>query len=228
MPSQKRGDLQMRKLGNPLARLQNRFYISHFALSSVFGSFDHAHCVSRNQHVNRFLSFPQYLIPLFCILCFSACGGGVQLIDIPKSTATLNLSKEQREKVTSQISLIRDIAEDYKFEKNELMADYHRYRSNARMTQVSRYEGLGRNRTIYRARNALRTKFRNFITQREQFIKEITEIVEEIRGTLTPEQLAAFEKIKLPALELPDILKRRPNEEFRYVPGTRFGRWDDF
>ena len=220
----------MRTLGNLIARLQNRFYILRFALRSVFGLFNHpkgTHCPSRNQNINRFLSVPRCLMPLFCILCLSACGG-IQLIDIPKSTTALNLSEGQREKVTSQIALIRDIAEDYKFEKNELMADYHRYRSNARMTQVSRYEGLGRNRTIYRARNALRTKFRNFITQREQFIKEITEIVEEIRGTLTPEQLAAFEEIKLPALELPDILKRRPNEEFRYVPGTRFGRWDDF
>lgn len=170
----------------------------------------------------------QYLMPLLCLLCLSACGG-VQLIDIPKSTAALNLSEGQREKITPQIALIRDIAEDYKFEKNELMADYHRYRSNMRTTRLNRYEGVGvSNRTIYLARSALRTKFRNFITQRQRFIKEITEIVEEIRGTLTAEQLAAFEEIKLPTLELPNMLKRRPNEEFLYVPGTRFGRWDDF
>ena len=170
----------------------------------------------------------QYLRPLLCLLWLSACGG-VQLIDIPKSTAALNLSEEQRAKITPQIALIRDIAEDYKFEKNELMADYHRYRSNTRMARLSRYEGGGvSNRTIYLARSALRTKCGNFITQRQRFIKEITEIVEEIRGTLTPEQLAVFEEIKLPTLELPDMLKRRPNEEFLYVPGTRFGRWDDF
>ena len=164
---------------------------------------------------------------LFFILSISACGG-IQLIDIPKSIATLNLSEEQREMVYPKFALIRDIVEDYNFEKGELVADYHRYRSNVSTTRLSRYEGGGPNREIYRERNTLRTEIRNFVRQRKEFIKEISKLVEEIRGNLSSEQLVAFEKIKLPELEFPEMLRRRPYDEFLFIPGSRMGRPDDF
>ena len=94
---------------------------------------------------------------------------------------------------------------------------------------MSRYEGGGPNRGIRREWNELRGEARSFIRQRQEFIKEIAELVEEIKANLSPEQLVTFEaEIKLPELELPEMLKRRRYDEFLFIPGSRMGTRDDF
>ena len=170
----------------------------------------------------RFILFSLIIVPL------SACGS-TKLIDIPKSTAVLSLSEKQREITHPKMEVIRDLVEDYKFEKSELSAAYHRYQSNSRLSRVSRYEGGGPNRGIRREWNELRGEVRSFIRQRQEFIKEIAELVEEIKANLSPEQLVTFEaEIKLPELELPEMLKRRRYDEFLFIPGSRMGTRDDF
>ena len=80
------------------------------------------------------------------VLTLAACGG-VKLIEVQKSAAALNLSPEQREIVEPKIEFITDIVEDYNFEKDELELAYQRYRSEASLPRLSRYEGGGRRTT---------------------------------------------------------------------------------
>ena len=160
------------------------------------------------------------IIILFYVALTSACGG-VKLLDIPKSTAALNLSPEQQEPITSKISIIRDIVEDYEFDKDVLESHYHGYRSEARMDQLSPYEGDRRRyRQSARARNTLRTKIREFITQRNAYLKEIGGLLNEIKAALTPEQNRRLAEIKLPNLRLPSMIKRNRYQGLDVMPGT--------
>ncbi len=163
------------------------------------------------------------------VLTLAACGG-VKLIEVQKSTAALNLSPKQREIVEPKIEFITDIVEDYNFEKDELELAYQRYRSEASLPRLSRYEGGGRRtrRQVFREQNALRTKIRAFARQRQDYIKEITNLIQEIRAILTPRQLTTLEEIELPKLKLPSILRRSRYNDFLYVPGTRIGSPRDF
>jgi len=169
------------------------------------------------------------LLILGLAMPFIACGG-VKLIDIPKSANTLKLSAKQRKIIEPKITFIDDVVEDYKFDKSELKIAYQRYRSNASLPRLSRYEGGGRRTTrqIFRKRGELRMKLRGFVKQRQDYAKEIAILVEEIRTHLTPEQRGLFAEIELPTLELPEILKHRSYDDFRFVPGTRMARPDDF
>ena len=173
---------------------------------------------------------PRYaLFLLSYALMFAACGG-VKLIEVQESTAALKLSPEQREIIEPKIEFIDDIVEDYKFEKDELEAAYQRYRSKASLPRLSRYEGGGRRtmRRGLREQNQLRTKIRDFVRQRQEYIKEITNLVQEIRATLTPQQLVILEEIELPKLKPPNILRRSHNNDFMFIPGTRMTSPRDF
>lgn len=169
------------------------------------------------------------LFLLSYMLTLAACGG-VKLIEVQKSTAALNLSPKQREIVEPKIEFITDIVEDYNFEKDELELAYQRYRSEASLPRLSRYEGGGRRtmRQVFREQNKLRTKIRDFARQRQEYIKEIANLVQDIRTTLTPRQLATFEEIELPKLKLPSILRRSRYNDFLFIPGTRMGSPRDF
>ena len=163
------------------------------------------------------------------VLTLTACGG-VKLIEVQKSTAALNLSPEQREIVEPKIEFITDIVEDYNFEKDELELAYQRYRSEASLPRLSRYEGGGRQtrRQAFREQNRLRTKFREFARQRQEYIKEIANLIQDIRSTLTSRQLATLEEIELPKLKLPNTLRRSRYNDFLFIPGTRIGSPRDF
>ena len=165
-------------------------------------------------------------IILICIVFTTACGG-VKLIDISKTSSTLNLSSEQLKAITPRISLIRDIVEDYKFEKDVLESHYHGYRSEARMDRLSPYEGDRRMyRQSVRARHSLRAKFREFIIQRNAYLKEIAGLTDEIKSALTPEQQIRFAEIKIPDLKLPSMIRRSHFRDLEMIPGTRpFGRF---
>jgi len=171
--------------------------------------------------------FLKALLP-FLIMLLSACGRGVKLLDLPESTVALNLSEEQRKIIQPKISHLQDIVEGYKFERDEVEANYRRYRSQMRLSRVSRYEGRGLSNGMGRERNNMRTKLRRFAMQRRAYAKEISQLIDEIKANLTADQLVVFAEIKQPALELPDVLKQRSYDEFARIPGTRGARPDDF
>ena len=109
--------------------------------------------------------------------------------------------------------LIRDIIEDYEFEKDEVEAEYRLYYTRASLPPMSRYEG-GRGRRVRLEWHELRMKLRSFVAQRRQYAKEISGLIREIKADLTPDQRVAFEDIELPELRLPEVLRRRTYDDF--------------
>ena len=146
-------------------------------------------------------------------LLILGCGGGVKLTNLPQSSIALNLSKEQQESIEPKIVLIRDIIEDYEFEKDEVEAEYRLYYTRASLPPMSRYEG-GRGRRVRLEWHELRMKLRSFVAQRRQYAKEISGLLREIKADLTPDQRVAFEDIELPELRLPEVLRRRTYDDF--------------
>ena len=165
------------------------------------------HASPFTQHVSRVALFILSLLVL-------GCGGGVKLINLPDSSNALNLSKEQQERIEPKIVHIRDIVEDYEFERDEVEAAYRSYYGRASLPRLSRYEGGRRERGIRSEWHELRIKLRSFAAQRRQYAKEISGLIREIHADLTPDQRVAFEDIKLPELRLPEVLRRRHYDEF--------------
>ena len=164
------------------------------------------------QYVSHFTRFALFVLSLLLL----GCGGGVKLLNLPQSSAALNLSKEQQESIEPKIGLIRDIIEDYEFERDEVEAEYRLYYTRANLAPMSRYEG-GRGRRVRLEWHQLRMKLRSFVAQRRQYAKEISGLITEIKADLTPDQRVAFEDIELPELRLPEVLRRRSYDDY----GTR-------
>ena len=154
------------------------------------------------------------LVLFIFILLLLGCGGGVKLINLPATSAALSLSKAQQERIAPRIALIRDIIEDYEFEKDEVEAEYRSYYARASLPRMSRYETGRIDRGARLEWHELRMKLRSFVAQRRQYVKEISIIIHEIRADLTPDQRVAFEDIKLPELRLPEVLRRRTHDDF--------------
>ena len=174
-------------------------------------------------HASHFTSHVSCFIFLILSLLLLGCGGGVKLTNFPQSSSALNLSKEQRESIEPKIALIRDIIEDYEFEKDEVEAEYRSYYTRAQLPRMSRYESGYLDRGGRREWHELRMKLRSFVAQRRQYTKEISGLVNEIKADLTPDQRVAFEDIKLPELQLPEVLRRRSQDEFgRRLRGVPF------
>ena len=161
----------------------------------------------------QYVSHFRQLALLVLSLLLLGCGGGVKLINLPQSSIALNLSKEQQESIEPKIVLIRDIIEDYEFEKDEVEAEYRLYYTRASLPPMSRYEG-GRGRRVRLEWHELRMKLRSFVAQRRQYAKEISGLLREIKADLTPDQRVAFEDIELPELRLPEVLRRRTYDDF--------------
>ncbi len=151
---------------------------------------------------------------LILSLLLLSCGGGVKLINLPQSSSALNLSKAQQESIEPKIALIRDIVEDYEFERDEVEAEYRRYQSRASLPRMSRNEGGRLGRGVRLEGHELRIKLRSFTMQRREYAKEISGLIRKIKADLTPEQRVAFEEIKLPELRMPEMLRRRSYDEF--------------
>ncbi len=167
-----------------------------------------------NETMNkRFSRLTRLALYIFSLLLLG-CGGGVKLINLPQTSVVLNLSKAQRESIEPKIALIRDIVEDYEFEKDEVDAEYRRYTSRASLPPMSRYEGGRLNRGIRSEWHELRIKLRSFVAQRRQYAKEISGLINDIKADLTPNQRVAFEDLELPQLRLPEVLRRRSHDEF--------------
>ncbi len=160
------------------------------------------------QYVSHFIRLALLVLSLLLL----GCGGGVKLINLPQSSIALNLSREQQERIEPKIVLIRDIVEDYEFEKDEVEAEYRLYYTRASLPPMSRYEG-GRGSRVRLEWHQLRMKLRSFVAQRREYAKEISGLLREIEADLTPDQRVAFADIELPELRLPEVLRRRYHDD---------------
>ena len=162
------------------------------------------------------------LLLLFLCALLQACGG-LKLIDVPKSSAALQLTTAQQQKVQPKLKLIRDIVEDYDFEKKQLESDYQVFRAGITQRQYGRYEdGFADTRTR-RDLYEFREEARKFLRQRATYLNEIKELIEEVEAELTPDQRVKLAELKLPQLEVPLMLQRDPYSELRYIPNHPLG-----
>ena len=167
------------------------------------------------------------------LLILTLCGflqacGGLKLIDVSKSSAALQLTPAQQQTVHPKLKLIRDIVEDYDFEKKQLEADYQVFRAGITQRDYGRYEDRFRDTRSRRELNAFREEARKFLRQRDILLDEIKEILEEIAAELTAEQRVKLTELKLPKLEIPLMLQRDPYNEPRYIPNHPLGGIDMF
>lgn len=130
----------------------------------------------------------RYSIVLIFASFISSCSA--KLIDIDKSLPRLNLSAEQLEVVKPKMEAVRDITDIYN-EKKEIFAE-----------ELSNMRGSGRGSG---RRGEFREKMKAFRKQRETYVSAIETRVAEIKTVLDEEQLAVFEKMKLPELDMPDM-----------------------
>ena len=151
-----------------------------------------------------------------------ACGG-LKLIDVSKSTAALQLTTAQQQTIPPKLKLIRDIVEDYDFEKKQLEADYQVFRAGITQRQYGQYESGFMDTRTRRDLYEFREEARKFIRQRDIYIDEIKDIIQEISAELTPDQRLKLADMKLPKLEVPLMLQRDPYSELRYIPNHPLG-----
>ena len=140
---------------------------------------------------------------IFVIMIFaiSACGGP-KLLDIEKTSNTLNLSETQRKVVQSKVQQIEEIVEDYELEKETLEAGFAERRNQ--MRSGGGFGGRGRGGMRGGSQNQMQT----FYQQRAAFQKQIDTLIAEIHQVLNEEQQEKFVDIKLPELKLPEMGRR--------------------
>ena len=161
------------------------------------------------------------LISLLCSL-LQACGG-LKLVDVSKSSAALQLTTTQQKTIHPKLNLIRDIVEDYEFEKKQLEADYQIFRAGITQRQYGQYEDRFADTGTRRELIRFREEARKFLRQRDIYLDEIKEIIQEISAELTTKQRVTFVELKLPKLEVPLMLQSDPYRELRYIPGHPLG-----
>lgn len=157
------------------------------------------------------------------ISCVLAGCGATRLIDIPKSSSALQLTYEQKKIIQPKLKLIRDIVDDYDFEKKQLDGDLREYRAMASDRRLYRYDGGLSTTQRQRSLNQIRTKVRKFLSQRSTLLKEIEKLLQEIHAELTAEQKVAFTELKMPELEIPRALRRDPHADLRRIPRHLIG-----
>lgn len=160
---------------------------------------------------------------LIAISLFSTGCGVIKLTDIDKSSNELQLTKHQREKIEPKMKLIRDIEEDYNFEKNQLEGDIREYRTLRNDRDLYRYDGGLSTQQRRRGLTEIRSKVRNFISQRNMLLKEIEKLLREIHNELSDEQRETFTILKLPELEIPRALRRDPHADLKNIPRHLIG-----
>lgn len=171
-------------------------------------------------------STQMFLILLLCGL-LQACGG-LKLIDVPKSTAALQLTTVQQQTIHPKLKLIRDIVEDYDFEKKQLEADYQVFRAGITDRYYDRYESGFMDMRARRDLNAFRDEARKFLRQRKIYMGEIKKLVQEIALELTDEQRVKMAELRPPKLDVPLMLQRNPYNDLRYIPNHPLGGINTF
>ena len=86
------------------------------------------------------IKHPQGIIIIFLLCCLLQACGGLKLIDISKSSPALQLTTAQQQTIHPKLKLIRDIVEDYDFEKKQLEVDYQIFRAGMTQRYYDRYE----------------------------------------------------------------------------------------
>ena len=161
------------------------------------------------------------------ILAVSGCGS-TKLLDIEKTSKTLNLSANQREKTRTKIQRIEKLVEDYELEKETLETELSEMR-NQRRARTTGFGGggrLGGNRGTGTG-GGLQAKIQSFYQQRKVYQKQIDALVAEIQDILDDEQREKFFDIKLPELKMPEIGRGGgPGGNRRRGGGSRFGAFD--
>lgn len=157
-------------------------------------------------------------------LCFFLSGCGViKLIDIQKSSSELQLTSKQKQTIEPKLQLIRDIVDDYDFEKRLLEKDLREYRTLANDRGLYRYDGGLSTQQRWRGLTEIRSKVRKFISQRNIFLKEIEKLLREVHNELSDEQQVTFAKLKLPELEIPRSLRPDPHADLKHIPRHLIG-----
>lgn len=158
---------------------------------------------------------------ILCLCSFLyACGGTVKLIDINRSSSVLELNREQQEKIHPKLQLIRDIIDDYEFEKREFDSEMREYRILRSDRNLYRNDGGLSLAQRQRSLLQIRTKARRFLGQRSRLLKEIENILMEVYAELTSAQQVAFNELKMPELKIPRSLKPDPHADLRNIPNN--------
>ena len=162
------------------------------------------------------------LLILILCGCLQACGG-LKLIDVSKSSAALQLTTDQQQKIHPKLNLIRDIVEDYDFEKKQLEADYQIFRAGITQRRYGQYEDGFTDTRTRRELIRFREEARKFLRQRDVYLDEIKDIIQEVSAELTVEQRVKLAELRLPKLEVPIMLQSDPYRELRYIPNHPLG-----
>ena len=144
----------------------------------------------------------RYFILLVCTLLISACAA--KLVDLDKSLPKLNLSEEQQEVVGPKMEAIKEIADEYSAEKEQIEEELNSMRSS--MMRGGRDTSSDSDKTG--GGSNLRNMLTEFRKKREAYVSAISIHIEDIKAVLNEEQLADFEKMKMPELEMPEMPQR--------------------
>jgi hypothetical protein len=146
----------------------------------------------------------KYSILLTIALSISACA--VKFVDIDKSLPKLRLSEEQRKVVEPKMKAIKELSEKYDAEKKEFEEETNKSMGEAKnidRSQMDRSQMQGKSQEM-------RTKREEFLKKRKTYLSAIKTHVAEIKAILNEKQIAIFEKMKMPELEMPEMSTRRP------------------
>lgn len=141
----------------------------------------------------------RYSILLVCILLISACAA--KLVDLDRSLPKLNLSEEQQKVVRPKMEAIKEIVDEYSAEKEQVEEELSSMRSS--MVRGGKDTSSDSDRTG--GGSNLRNMLTEFRKKREAYLSAISIHIEDIKAVLNEEQLAAFEKMERPELEMPDM-----------------------
>ena len=137
----------------------------------------------------------RYSVLLVLALFASACA--TKIIEIDKSVPKLDLSREQSAVVEPKMMAIKEIAETYDSEKEEFQKEMTSLMDGARDGGGDRSQRRGKFQE-------LRKKREDLLKKRESYLSAIKVHVADVKAVLNEEQLARFEKMKLPELEKPE------------------------
>jgi hypothetical protein len=146
----------------------------------------------------------RYSALLASILLMSGCAA--KLVDLDKSLPKLNLTEDQREVIEPKMKAIKDMVDEYDAEKEQLEEELSDMRGD--MMGGGR-GGMGGGGREPGARSGFREKLQEFRNMRETYLSAINTHIEDIKAVLEEDQLAAFEKMKMPQLEMPEMPMRR-------------------
>ena len=166
------------------------------------------------------------LILIIMIFATSACGS-TKLLDIDKTAKRLSFTEAQLETIQPKVEQIEKIVEGYKLEKKTLESELNEMRNQMRAGRGGGGFGGPRGSSGGRPGGGTRSGFQNriqaFYKQRTAYQKQIDALVAKIKGLLDEDQQQAFADIKLPELEMPEVVRGGGGGGRRRGGGGGFG-----